>query len=1127
MIAFEPRFVWLRPASRLCVALLLATAPICAAAQQVDTTLWTRLHFRFVGPEGNRAIAAVGEPGNPLVAYIGAASGGIWKTEDGGVHWRAVFDSESAQAIGALAIAPSAHNVLWAGTGETFFIRSMTALGNGMYRSTDAGRSWQHMGLDSTGRIARIVIDPANPDIVLVCALGRAYGPAQQRGVYRTADGGKTWTRVLFVDPNTGCSDLAIDPGDPNTLFAGMWQFEVKTWHLQSGGPGSGLWASRDGGVTWKRLVGHGLPAANHVIGKVALAVATSNPNTIYALVEDRDPTLYRSDDRGNNWRVVSRNHDMAERAPYYVRFTVAPDDEERLYFVSVRFTMSRDGGQSLTRVPFSAGGDNHDVWIDPVNPDRMMIAHDGGASMTVTGGKSWTRIVLPIAQMYHVSTDTRVPYNLYGNRQDGSSYRMPSRAFGGGLTEGLWGHVGGCESGFAIPDTVDARTVWSGCYDGGLEVYDIQTDHARNVRVWPEAAYGWRPADLKYRWNWTFPIVISPHDHTKVYVGSQVVHVTKDGGASWQVISPDLTRNDTTHQQSSGGVSTDNLMTFDGATLFALAESPVKAGVLWAGSNDGLVHVSIDGGSHWTNVAGSIPKFSTWAKIVNIEPSHFDAGTAYLAADLHELDDLDPYIYKTTDYGKSWKLVSATLPRSPLSFVHVVREDPVRRGLLFAGTENGLYVTLDDGAKWLPLQTNLPHAPVSWIDLQPRFHDLVVSTYGRGFYILDDIAPLEQLDGTALASKTTLFVPPPAYRFRDRQGITSAPNSAVQAENAPPGVPLTYYVSSGLADTTPGPLIPTSPPGSPNSSGVCFASATPAPPGGGGGGGIPGDSTRPIKPARLVILDAQGDTVRVLQGERKAGLNRVCWDLRYTAPISPRLRTPPPGKTFVRVGADGTRPLVTWDLDLSLRGPLVLPGTYAMRLVVPAVGDSTAPPVTATQSVTVLKDPNTGGTDADVQAQGKLARTIRAELDSVARMINRLEWVRKQVRDLAAQLRDSALVSDSGAKLIAGLADTLERRILRVEAVLFDVNLTGAREDAFRNPMQLYGRLAALQSDLAENSADFAPTTQQVAVHDLLAQRLADATTRFADVMTKGVPAFTAELRRTPLRDVLGSGGP
>ncbi len=1095
---------------RALFALLVAASSIrVAAAQQVDTTLWTRLHYRFVGPEGNRAIAVVGEPGNSLVAYVGAASGGIWKTEDGGVHWRAVFDSEPAQAIGALAIAPSAHNVVWAGTGETFFIRSMTALGNGAYRSTDGGRSWQHMGLDSTGRIARIVIDPTNPDIVLVCALGRAYGPQQQRGVYRTADGGRTWIRVLFVDPNTGCSDLAIDPGDPNTLFAGMWQFEVKTWHLQSGGPGSGLWASHDGGLTWKRLVGHGLPDAKHVVGKVAVAVAPSNPNTVYALVEDRDPTLYRSDDRGTFWRVVSRNHDMAERAPYYVRFAVAPDDEERLYFVSVRFSMSRDGGQTLGRSGFQAGGDNHDMWIDPLNPDRMMIAHDGGASITLTGGKAWTRVVLPIAQMYHVHTDTRVPYYLYGNRQDGSSYRMPSRSRAGGLNEGQWGHVGGCESGFAIPDTVDNVTVWSGCYDGGLEVYDVRTDHARNVRIWPEAGYGWRPADMKYRWNWTFPIAISPHEHTKVYVGSQVVHVTKDVGASWQVISPDLTRNDTTHQQSSGGVTTDNLYTFDGATLFALAESPVRAGVLWTGSNDGRVNVSMDGGAHWTDVSGNIPKLSPWAKIVNIEPSHFDAGTAYLAADLHELDDLDPYIFKTSDFGKSWRKISETFPRSPLSFVHIVREDPVRRGLLFAGTENGLYVTFDDGARWLPLQTNLPHAPVSWLTVQPHFHDLVVSTYGRGFYILDDISPLEQLDGATLASSASLFVPPPAYRLRDQQGVTNAPNSAVQAENGPAGVPLTYYVSTALADTTTGST--TAP------STTCASPQPPAPP-----APSPSDSTRRLKPLRLVILDAQGDTVRVLEGARKPGLNRVCWDLRYTAPATPKLRTPPPGKTWVRVGADGTRPLVTWDLDLSLRGPLVLPGSYTVSLV---IADSGTTPVTSKQTLTVLKDPNTTGTDADVQAQGKLARTIRAEQDSIARMVNRLEWVRKQVRDLTAQLRDSSLVADSGAKRVAALADSLERRIVRVEGALFDVNLTGAREDAFRNPIQLYGRLAALQSDLAENGADFAPTTQQVAVHEVLAGRLADATARFTDLMTKGVPQFAAELRRTPLRDVLSSG--
>src|SRR6266487_2766986 len=425
--------------------------------------------------------------------------------------------------------------------------------------------------------------------------------------------------------------------------------------------------------------------------------------------------------------------------------------------------------------------------------------------------------------------------------------------------------------------------------------------------------------------------------------------------------------------------------MTFDGANLLAIAESPLEAGVIWTGSNDGLVQVTRDGGAHWSNVSPNIAKLPAWAKIVNIEPSHFDKGAAYVAVDAHELDDLTPYIYKTTDYGKTWRKISDTFPRSAFSFVHAVCEDPVRRGLLYAGTENGLFVSFDDGGRWVPLQTNLPHAPVVWITVQPHFHDLVVATYGRGFWILDDISALEQLAWSTLPSTATLFVPPPAYRLRDQQGVASAPNSAVQAENAPSGVVLTYYVSPAVADTTTG--VPAAPGGPDAGSPVCPAPAPAA-------AAAPGDSARRKKPARLVVLDAQGDTVRALEGDRKPGLNRVCWDLRYTAPTTPKLRTSPPGKPFVRVGGDGTRPLVTWDLDLSLRGPLVLPGTYSLRLV---LTDSNTAPVTATQSLTVLKDPNTAGTDADVQAQGKLARTIRAEQDSIARMINRLEWVRKQ----------------------------------------------------------------------------------------------------------------------------------
>jgi len=609
-----------------------------------------------------------------------------------------------------------------------------------------------------------------------------------------------------------------------------------------------------------------------------------------------------------------------------------------------------------------------------------------------------------------------------------------------------------------------------------------VRTRHARNVRVWPEASYGWRPADVKYRWNWTFPIAISPHDHTHVYAGSQFVHMTTDGGASWKVISPDLTRNDTTHQQSSGGVSTDNLMTFDGANLLAIAESPLEAGVIWTGSNDGLVQVTRDGGAHWSNVTPNIAKLPAWAKIVNIEPSHFDKGAAYVAVDAHELDDLTPYIYKTTDYGKTWRKISDTFPRSAFSFVHAVCEDPVRRGLLYAGTENGLFVSFDDGGRWVPLQTSLPHAPVVWITVQPHFHDLVVATYGRGFWILDDVGPLEQVDAPALARRATLFPPRPAYRFREVQGVVRAPGSAIQAQNPPYGADLTYALSAALADTA------TSP-----------------------------DTTRRQRQARIVILTAGGDTVRTLEATRQLGLNRVWWDLRYASPTTPRLRTPPPGKPFVRLDPTGTRPLVAWDLDLSTRGPLVPPGTYTVRVT---VGDTTL-----SQPLTVLKDPNTTATDADVAAQTQLTTAIRVEQDSVARMINRLEWVRRQLQDLAGQVRgDSTIAHDSAARRVGRLADSLDRKGQAIEAVLFDVHLTGAREDAFRNPTQLYERLAALQSDVAENSSDFAPTTQQAAVHDLFRQRIADASVRFADFMTKDLPAFSAELRGASLKDVIAA---
>ncbi len=689
------------------------------------------------------------------------------------------------------------------------------------------------------------------------------------------------------------------------------------------------------------------------------------------------------------------------------------------------------------------------------------MVAHDGGASITLNRGRSYQRVVLPIAQMYHVHVDNEIPYNVYGNRQDGYSYKGPSNSRQGSITEGLWHSVGGCESGFAIPDTAGGNVVWSGCYDGGLEVYDPATQQKRNVRVWPEAGYGWPPAELKERWHWTFPIAISPHDHNRVYVGSQRIHLTTDGGASWNVISPDLTLNDKSKQKSSGGMTTDNLMTFDGSVLFAIAESPVQAGVIWAGTNDGQLSLTRDGGGSWVNITKNIRDLPPYGTISNVEPSRWDAGTAYISVDRHQMADFEPYIYETRDFGRSWKRVSGDLPPSVFSFVHVVREDPVRRGMLYAGTENSTWFSLDDGAHWNALRNNMPPAPVYWLTVQPHFHDLVIGTYGRGYWILDDVTPLRALDAELLASDVQLLAPRPAYRFIPIHDVAAAPNSNVTGSDPRYGADIDYWLGA--------------------------------------------DNEGPVE---VEILEADS-VIRTLDGGKKQGLNRVWWDLRYEAPPKPALRTPPPAAPWVEMREDGTRPLVTWDLDLTggQVGPRVAPGQYTVRL---AVGDRTL-----TQPLTVLKDPHSTGSVGDIAAQVAMGLQLSDELGDLTRMVDRLEWLRKQLDEAQTMLHDDSTASD-----IVSASRQLEQKTLDVERQLFDVNLTGAREDAFRAPMKLYGRLSALASDVFANGADFPPTQQQRETHDVLRQRLEKARQDYRTLMETELPSFQAKLqgRRLPV---------
>ena len=1035
----------------------------------INPELFAALEYRHIGPVGNRVSAVTGVPGNLNIYYIGAASGGIFKSVDGGIHWEPVFDDQPAASIGSLAIDPVNPNVVWAGTGETF-IRSNISHGNGIYKSTDAGKTWRHMGLDATGRIGRIVIHPTSPDLVFAAAMGHGYGPQQERGGFRTTNGGETWEHVLFVDENTGASDIVMDPNNPRILFAGMWQLAIQTWGRQSGGPGSGLWTSRDSGQTWEELVGSGLP--DKPIGKIGLAMTPDDSNRVYALIEtnsnadyaelaDHQGVLWRSDDGGSQWRMVNADHTLAQRPLYYTRAAVAPDDRDEIHFLSTRHSVSLDGGMTIERG--TAGGDNHDMWIDPLQPDRMIVGHDGGVSISTTHGRSWWRPRLPIAQMYHAYTDNQIPYYVYGNRQDGPSARVPSNSLqSNGIPIGLMHSVGGCESGFAIPDPVENNIVWSGCYDSILERYNLETGHARNVSVWPDNPEGWAAADVPYRFQWTFPVAISPHDHNRVYVGSQYVHMTTDGGHSWRRISPDLTTNDKSKQQKTGGLTAEDVSPTYAAVLFAIAESSLEEGLIWVGSNDGLVHVTRDGGERWDNVTGNIPDLPAWGTVSNVEPSSHTAGTAYISVDFHQVNDFDPYIYKTSDYGGSWRRLSSGIPVSVFSSVHVVREDPVRPGLLYAGTENAVYVSFDDGDRWLPLQTNLPHAPAHWLTIQPHFNDLVVGTYGRGFWILDDITPLQQLTSDVLDSDAHLFEPRSAYRFRNRESTMSQPEDSAAGTNPTYGAALHYYLPDELGD----------------------------------------DNNLSV-----MIFEANGEVVRTLSElPTAAGINRVHWDLRYDQTDEPKLRMPAFEHAHVRADPEsGFRPVG----DGSRVAVLAPPGEYTVKLT---LGD-----VELVRLLTVLKDPHSAGSEAEIQAQMELLFELRDVLNDAVALINEIDSSREQLNDVGRRVQNHP-----DADLIHAAARSLDERLLAIEMKLSDQRLSGgsARQDSIRWPRQLLAKLSSLAGYVGQT--DFPPTTQQREVFENYKELLDTYELQMDDIRAGELASFNQTLEERGLAGIV-----
>ena len=1025
------------------------------AVGQATPDRYETLRWRYIGPEGNRFSAATGIAGNPHIYYVGAASGGIYKTTDGGAHWVAIFDDQPVQSIGSLDVADSDPNVVWAGTGEGK-IRSHISLGEGVYKSTDAGKTWSLMGLEKTGRVPRIIVHPTDPKVVYVCALGHSYGPQPERGVYRTVDGGATWDHVLFVDENTGCSDIAIDPSNPRILFAGTWQLEIHTWGRMSGGPGGGLHVTRDGGDTWTRLEGNGLP--EKPVGKVVMALAPSSPQRIYAMFEtgdgipwDGEPTesgqLWRSEDGGHHWKLISRNRNAMGRAHYYSRVAVAPDDEDEAYFLTASFARTTDGGRNLETVPRgqAPGGDHHDMWIDPTDADRMIVAHDQGLSISVNRGKTWFRKRLSNAQMYHVTVDNMVPYNVLGNKQDEPTYRGPSNSRIQGrrginyIPRGMWHHVGGGESGWATPDPENPNLVWSSASGsgmvGGIVVrYEENRRQYRQVEVWPEQSRG--PASgVRYRFVWDSPIHISPHDHNAVYVGSQHVHRTTNGGQSWDVISPDLTLNDKERMGPSGGLTGDNIGVEYAGVVFGIAESRAEPGLIWAGTNDGLLHLTRDGGASWTNVTDNLPDLPAWGAVRSIAPSRYAAGTAYVAIDFHQSNGRDPYVYRTKDYGASWDKITDGIPTSALSYTKVIVEDPVRQGLLYLGTENAIYVSFDAGDHWQPLQMNLPQAPVSGIVIQEHFNDLVISTYGRGFWILDDLTPLQTLTSEVTESEAHLFEPRAAYRFRPITPPSVPYGDETVGQDPEYGASINYWLKNP-AESEP----------------------------------------------KITIHNGSGDLVRTLDGTKHAGLNRVHWDLRDEPSTQVRLLSPPMYAEHMDVDPEGRDAPGTGQMSV-----LQAPGNYTVTLVVNGTEQK--------QSVEVRKDPNSAGSEADIAAQLELLYKVKEDLEAGAKMVHEIEALRVQLRTLMRLSEDEE---------VKEAAKALEGKLVELEMNLVDLRQTGQGQDGVRFEAKLLPKLGYLPSGLAY--ADFRPTDQEIEVQKILHDRLTEQRSALDELVAEDV---------------------
>jgi photosystem II stability/assembly factor-like uncharacterized protein len=1026
--------------------------PLRVYAQQYDPSLFAGLRWRMIGPfRGGRAVTVSGVIGQPNVFYFGAVCGGVWKTTNAGRTWAPIFDSQPVASIGAVAVAPSDPNVIYVGSGEADF-RSDICSGNGAYKSADAGRTWTRIGLEDTRHIGRVLVDPHDPRVVFVAALGHAYGPNAERGVFRSKDGGESWQKVLFKDDNTGAIDIAFDPRDSRIIYAALFQTRRPPWNVYppSYGPGSGLYKSTDGGDTWRPLTGHGLPSEK--LGRIGVAVAPTAPDRVYLIVDAKEGGVYRSDDAGENWQRTDPEPRLWQRGWYFGGINVDPRNPEVVYVCNTSFYRSTNGGKSFDIIKGAPGGDDYQhLWIDPDNPDRMILSSDQGVVVSVDGANTWTSWYnQPTAQFYHVVTDSRFPYWVCGAQQDSGSACTLSRGHSGAITFRDWRPVGaGGESGYIATDPLDPNILYGGSFGSDVAKYNLATGEGQDIA--PSLTH---PGS--YRRTWTLPLVISPRDPHELYYSNQILFRTKDGGQTWQVLSPDLTREDPGVPPNLDASAAGNIDPGIGkrrGVIYSISPSPLVAGEIWVGTDDGLIQVTRDDGKTWQNVTPS--GLTPWSKVGLLEASRYDRNTVYAAIDRHRLDDFRPHIERTHDGGNTWKEVVSGIPEG--SFVNAVREDPVRQGLLYAGTETGVFVSFNDGDEWQPLQLNLPDCSVR--DLVIHDDDLVIATHGRSFWILDDVTPLRQISAQVASAEAVLFRPETAYRVRASsfEG-TPMPVDTAQAENPPEGAVIDYYLKSAPSgDITlevwdaAGKLVRR------------YSSS---------------DKPPQIDPKRVDFPTSWIHFPKPLSVE--PGMHRFVWDLHYQGP---------PGSNPPVFRGGG--------------GPWALPGEYTVKLMVN--GQS------YTQQLPVKMDPRVTTPLSDLALQFKTAMQINAAQAQVAAAFGEANRLHEQLQAL-----NSKLAKENGRKALAGEVAVLDKKTLALSG---GTSGPGLYETDAPDTSSLRALTIALgQVGRAVGSADLAPTADAVTAFQRDQQAAQEALAAWDKIKGHDVPHLNSSLRQAGL---------